>query len=63
MMVRAVVAPTVPRGTERVRVCLHANNTMDEVGLLIRTVREWCESKTETQKENGEALSSLRARL
>src|SRR5690348_3617518 len=30
-MVRPIVSPTVPVGTERVRICLHAGNTVDEV--------------------------------
>ena len=63
MMVRAVVAPTVPLGTERVRVCLHADNTLDEVEILIKALQEWCESESKTRKEDGPALSSLRARL
>jgi 8-amino-7-oxononanoate synthase len=42
MMVRAVVPPTVPAGTERVRVCLHAGNTVVEVTKLVRVLEEWC---------------------
>lgn len=40
-MVRPIVAPTVPRGEERVRICLHAANTVSEVDGLIRKVEEW----------------------
>jgi 8-amino-7-oxononanoate synthase len=45
MMVRAVVQPTVPVGTDRVRVCLHAGNTKLEVRKLVSVIGEWCEGK------------------
>lgn len=38
-MVRAVVPPTVP--TRRVRVCLHAGNSVEECDRLVRRVEEW----------------------
>ncbi|KAG5951111.1 hypothetical protein E4U53_003764 [Claviceps sorghi] len=40
-MVRAIVAPTVPAGTDRVRLCLHAANTVAEVRGLCLAVEEW----------------------
>jgi len=40
-MVRPIVAPTVPKGSERVRVCLHAGNTVEEVEGLARAVEAW----------------------
>jgi 8-amino-7-oxononanoate synthase len=46
MMIRAVVPPTVPQGTQRVRICLHAGNTIDEVKKLVRALQEWCEEQT-----------------
>ncbi|KAF2272972.1 PLP-dependent transferase [Westerdykella ornata] len=41
MMVRAVVPPTVPEGTSRIRVCLHAGNTVEEVRVLVDSIEEW----------------------
>lgn len=41
LMVRPIVAPTVPHGTERVRVCLHAGNTEWEVEKLALSIGEW----------------------
>jgi 8-amino-7-oxononanoate synthase len=44
-VVRPVVPPTVPKGTERVRVCLHAGNNEEQVDNFVRTVEGWIESK------------------
>ncbi|KAK4215567.1 pyridoxal phosphate-dependent transferase [Rhypophila decipiens] len=41
LMVRPIVAPTVPKGQERIRICLHAANNMEEVRTLIQTIEEW----------------------
>lgn len=43
LTVRAIVAPTVPKGKERVRICLHAANTRVEIEKLARAVGEWVE--------------------
>ncbi|EFQ26793.1 aminotransferase class I and II [Colletotrichum graminicola M1.001] len=40
-MIRPIVAPTVPVGGERVRICLHAANTFDEVEGLVSAVEGW----------------------
>ena len=42
-VVRAIVAPTVPVGAERVRVCLHAGNRFEEVGRLVGVIGRWVE--------------------
>ncbi|KAL5047723.1 hypothetical protein BDW71DRAFT_34366 [Aspergillus fruticulosus] len=39
--VRAIMPPTVPAGRERVRVCLHAGNTVEEIDGLIGTIATW----------------------
>ena len=41
-VVRPIMPPTVPPGSERIRVCLHAGNTKKEIQALVSTVREWC---------------------
>jgi 8-amino-7-oxononanoate synthase len=38
--VRAILSPTVPVGTERLRICLHAYNTAEEIDLLTKTINE-----------------------
>lgn len=52
---RAVVPPTVPIGTQRVRVCLHAGNTVEEVQRFIDRVGEWIEtmSTAAAQQQTG----------
>lgn len=40
-IVRAIVAPTVSAGHERVRVCLHSRNTLDQIEDFVRTVQRW----------------------
>ncbi|KDR78610.1 hypothetical protein GALMADRAFT_63676 [Galerina marginata CBS 339.88] len=40
---RPITWPTVPKGKDRVRVCLHAGNTRAEVDRLVRGVVDWAE--------------------
>ncbi|KAF3404619.1 8-amino-7-oxononanoate synthase [Talaromyces pinophilus] len=41
LIVRPIMAPTVPLGKERVRVCLHAGNTRQEMDKLLDTIEKW----------------------
>ena len=36
--VKAILSPTVPLGKERIRICLHAYNTKQEIDNLINTI-------------------------
>lgn len=63
MMVRAVVSPTVPLGTERVRICLHAGNTVDEVEVLVDVLREWCERRMVETEADDQGIEQKKARL
>jgi 8-amino-7-oxononanoate synthase len=40
MDVRPILNPTVPKGKERIRVCLHSYNTKEEIDLLFETIRK-----------------------
>lgn len=44
-VVRAIMAPTVPKGQERVRVCVHAGNTEEEIGGLVGVIKRWMGGK------------------
>lgn len=48
---RPVVSPTVPVGTERVRVCLHAGNTTDQIDKFVECVRTWIVSEGAVQQQ------------
>lgn len=36
--VRAILSPTIAKGTERIRICLHSYNTAEQIGLLTSTI-------------------------
>ncbi|PFH51077.1 hypothetical protein AMATHDRAFT_75164 [Amanita thiersii Skay4041] len=65
MNARPITWPTVPRGKDRVRVCLHAGNTRGEVERLVRVSVEWArgiavsrQSDIEREREAVEGESS-----
>jgi 8-amino-7-oxononanoate synthase len=74
-LVRPITYPTVPKGSERVRICLHANNTRDQVLGLVEAIREWQQeqeqepeqeqekNKDKDQKKRINATTPFRARL
>jgi 8-amino-7-oxononanoate synthase len=39
--VRPILSPTVAAGTERIRICIHASNTSDELILLTDTINHY----------------------
>jgi 8-amino-7-oxononanoate synthase len=63
MMVRPVVPPTVPLGTERVRVCLHAGNTVSDIQRLVNALEEWCEGRLSELMEGHTAQATHIAKL
>lgn len=59
-VVRPVVPPTVPHGTERVRVCLHAGNTEEQVDNFIETVKRWIDSKAKKAATQSRTLEGAK---
>ncbi|MDQ3071717.1 MAG: pyridoxal phosphate-dependent aminotransferase family protein [Bacteroidota bacterium] len=40
---KAILSPTVPAGTERVRICLHTYNTCGQIDLLLKEIKSFWE--------------------
>jgi 8-amino-7-oxononanoate synthase len=40
MYVKAILSPTVPAGTERLRICLHSYNTTQQIEALLKALKE-----------------------
>lgn len=39
--VKAILSPTVKKGTERIRICLHAYNTREEINQLFQVIKDF----------------------
>lgn len=39
--VKPILSPTVPEGTERIRICLHASHTEQEIDGLLQSIEQW----------------------
>jgi 8-amino-7-oxononanoate synthase len=65
MNARPITWPTVPKGKDRVRVCLHAGNTWAEVDGLVEAIIEWADEmlkqmqEKKMQEEAGRAVRVL----
>lgn len=59
-VVRGIVPPTVPEGAERVRICLHAGNTVEEIDGLVGVVGMWAKEREQARMRS---LGEERARL
>lgn len=53
-VVRGIVPPTVPLGTERIRVCLHAGNTVEQIEGLVACIRAWTVERVCDLKRAGQ---------
>lgn len=59
MNARPITWPTVPKGKDRVRVCLHAGNTTDDIDRLINGIIKWAEDTLKVRnKETRRGISS-----
>lgn len=59
-IVRAIMAPTVPQGLERVRVCLHSGNTSGQIEGFIGILEHWIEQE---EQKRSNAIQMSKARL
>ncbi|KAK8141404.1 hypothetical protein G3M48_010585 [Beauveria asiatica] len=57
-LLRAIVAPTVPKGADRVRLCLHAGNTADEVDALCKVIEKWTCDKMGIEATGGQEVQT-----
>jgi len=63
-VVRPIVPPTVPEGTQRVRVCLHAGNFKRDVDALVERIRGWLVARGQVGSIEARAESmEVKARL
>ncbi|KAH6880192.1 pyridoxal phosphate-dependent transferase [Coprinopsis sp. MPI-PUGE-AT-0042] len=60
---RPVTWPTVPKGKDRVRICLHAGSTREEVDLLVRAVVEWAEREVRKEDEKFQRMGDVGPRF
>jgi 8-amino-7-oxononanoate synthase len=70
MNARPITWPTVPKGKDRVRVCLHAGNTWAEVNGLVEAIMEWAgemlaqrQNKMREEEEGRAVRVSLESKL
>ncbi|KAL5525929.1 hypothetical protein ACEPAG_7267 [Sanghuangporus baumii] len=61
---RPISWPTVPKGRDRVRVCLHAGNTKEEVNRLVEGVVSWAHRELDGQRTSRNTKDvSVQAKL
>ncbi|CAE6479570.1 unnamed protein product [Rhizoctonia solani] len=58
-LARPITHPTVPKGEERVRVCLHAANTEEEVDGLVDALVEWAEEQRSGSGRRSMGIAKL----
>lgn len=61
MMALPIRYPTVPKGMERVRICIHARNTREEVAMLVNGTLAWATAQTKATSSKGTLTGANRA--
>ena len=51
---RPITWPTVPKGMDRVRVCLHAGNTKQQVESLVDGIAEWATEELDRRRKQSD---------
>ena len=62
LVVRAIMPPTVPKGGQRARVCLHTDNTEQDIDRLVTVIAQWIKDES-TLESNRPALVAERSRI
>ena len=63
MNARPITWPTVPKGRDRIRVCLHYGNSREEVDSLAEAMIEWAREQMEAEGRRGSAGIPAEGRL
>ncbi|EKM57871.1 uncharacterized protein PHACADRAFT_139272 [Phanerochaete carnosa HHB-10118-sp] len=63
MNARPITWPTVPKGLDRVRVCLHSGNSDEEIDALARGMTEWARSEMIASQVKGGGSLGLQSKL
>jgi 8-amino-7-oxononanoate synthase len=63
IIARPIIWPTVPKGADRLRVCLHGGNTLHEVDRLVGALVEWARTEMVRRREAGMDLGLIQAKL
>ncbi|KAI6108903.1 hypothetical protein EDD16DRAFT_56591 [Pisolithus croceorrhizus] len=56
---KPIFPPTVPRETSRVRICLHAGHTREEVEILIQGIVAWAQRGIVDARRNGKEWNQM----
>lgn len=56
---KPIFPPTVPRETSRVRICLHAGHTREDVDILIQGIVTWVQRQIEDARRNGKEWNRM----
>ncbi|KAI6165821.1 PLP-dependent transferase, partial [Pisolithus thermaeus] len=56
---KPIFPPTVPRETSRVRICLHAGHTREEVEILIQGIVAWAQRRIEDALRSGKEWNQM----
>jgi 8-amino-7-oxononanoate synthase len=62
-VVRPIVPPTVPEGKQRVRVCLHAGNSFEDVQRLVERIKQWLGHINALEVEGSQRPGFVKAAL
>lgn len=63
MNARPITWPTVPKGRDRIRVCLHSGNSREEVENLAFSMVEWAREQMSLEISTGGVETSVQPRL